>query len=291
MAKKLTYEFVKYKFDEEGYTLLSNKYINSRTKLNYRCPNGHFSSITWSNWKQGHRCLYCSGKTKLNLYDVKNSFEKEGYELLSKTYINNSSKLKYICKNGHKGSISWNSWSRGHRCSICAGNSKFNFSYVKQSFANEGYTLLSTFYININFKLCYLCPNGHKHLVSFSNWLSGVRCPTCYLLGLFGEGNPNWKGGKSFEEYCPVWKDEEYKQSIRERDGNVCLNPYCDSKNPNDLTIHHIDYDKQNCHPSNLITVCRSCNIRANKDRRWHKAWYSAIMNMRYADRSITYGK
>jgi 5-methylcytosine-specific restriction endonuclease McrA len=110
-------------------------------------------------------------------------------------------------------------------------------------------------------------------------------------LGLFGEGNPNWKGGKSFEEYCPVWKDEEYKQSIRERDGNVCLNPYCDSKNPNDLTIHHIDYDKQNCHPSNLITVCRSCNIRANKDRRWHKAWYSAIMSMRYADRSITYGK
>jgi hypothetical protein len=128
----------------------------------------------------------------------------------------------------------------------------------------------------------YICPVGHKHKTIWNAWRNGNRCPTCSALNRFGSGNPSWKGGKSFEPYCEVWKDKEFKLDIRERDGNKCLNPYCDSKNPDDLTIHHIDYNKQNCHPSNLITVCRSCNSAANKDEKWHKAWYHAILNKRY---------
>jgi 5-methylcytosine-specific restriction endonuclease McrA len=101
-------------------------------------------------------------------------------------------------------------------------------------------------------------------------------------LNRFGSGNPAWLGGKSFEEYCEVWKDKEFKLDLRQRDENRCLNPYCSSKNSSDLTIHHIDYNKKNCHPKNLITVCRSCNARANKDRKWHKFWYQAVLTKRY---------
>ena len=72
------------------------------------------------------------------------------------------------------------------------------------------------------------------------------------------------------------------KEFIKERDGYKGLNPYCSSKNPDDLTIHHIDYNKKNCDPSNLITVCRSCNSAANSDREWHTSWYQALMHMRY---------
>lgn len=97
-----------------------------------------------------------------------------------------------------------------------------------------------------------------------------------------GAGNPSWKGGISCEPYCDVWLDKEYKESIKQRDGYKCINPYCISKNLNDLTIHHIDYNKKSCVPENLITLCRSCNFRANKDREWHKAWYQAIMYRRY---------
>jgi len=89
-----------------------------------------------------------------------------------------------------------------------------------------------------------------------------------------------WKGGISTEPYCINWT-KEFKEYIKERDGYRCLNPYC--YNSDDiLAVHHIDYNKKNCHPSNLITVCRSCNSRANKDRDWHKAWYQAIINRRY---------
>jgi len=96
-----------------------------------------------------------------------------------------------------------------------------------------------------------------------------------------GENNPAWKGGVSGEPYCEQWLDQDYKESIKERDDYKCLNPEC-NKTTNKLCIHHINYDKKNCHPSNLITVCFSCNSKANKNRKWHKAWYQAIIYQRY---------
>ena len=97
---------------------------------------------------------------------------------------------------------------------------------------------------------------------------------------LCGNKNPNWKGGIAAEPYCDVWLDNEYKKFIKGRDGNKCLNPYCcDGKY---IHIHHIDYNKKNCGPKNLITLCKSCNAKANFDRDWHKSWYSAIIYRRY---------
>jgi hypothetical protein len=153
---------------------------------------------------------------------------------------------------------------------------------VRKSFENEGYTLLSSGYKNARTKLYYKCANGHLHYTNWKNWLSGHRCPDCYFISISGNNNYNWRGGISFEPYCQEWKDLEYKQSIKDRDGNKCLNPYCDSSHKEDLTIHHIDYNKKNCRPSNLITVCRSCNSKANRDRNWHKYWYQAILYKKY---------
>jgi len=92
-----------------------------------------------------------------------------------------------------------------------------------------------------------------------------------------GDRNPNWKGGISCEPYCEVWLDNEYKKSIKERDEYKCLNPEC-KKIDSKLCLHHIDYNKKNCVPKNLITVCKSCNAKANFDREWHTSWYKAII-------------
>ena len=100
-----------------------------------------------------------------------------------------------------------------------------------------------------------------------------------------GENSYCWKGGISSQGYCQVWSDEEFKREIKERDGNKCLNPVCNSKNSNDLVGHHIDYNKKNCNPLNIITVCRSCNAKANFDREWHRSWYEAIIYNKYVRR------
>jgi len=119
-------------------------------------------------------------------------------------------------------------------------------------------------------KLC----REHKKRISKS--LKGKVVSYETRLKMSRENNPNWRGGKSFEPYCSDWTSE-YKEYIRGRDNNKCQNPYCYCKNSVDLTVHHIDYNKKNCAPENLITVCRSCNSRANKDRKWHTAWYKAV--------------
>jgi len=281
MNKKLTIEYVRSEFEKEGCTLLSEEYVNSKTKLNYRCSKGHEHSIKFNNWKNGDRCSTCAGNTKLTLEQIREQFNHDGYTLLSKKYINAKTKLDYRCSEGHEYSITWDKWKSGHRCNYCSGNIKKNLRNVELAFEKEDYILLSKEYINAQNKLDYRCPKGHEHGIKWNHWQRGHRCITCNSLSRFGSGHPNWQGGISYEPYCPVWKDKEYKQDIRNRDGNKCLNPYC-SKNGSKLHIHHIDYNKKNCHPSNLITVCNSCNSRANIDRDWHTTWYQAIIKNRY---------
>lgn len=111
-----------------------------------------------------------------------------------------------------------------------------------------------------------------EHINKMSEARSGVLC---------GPENPNWKGGISIEPYCEIWKDKEYKDDIKERDGNKCTNPYCTGSNKG-LVLHHIDYNKKNCSPRNLVTVCNSCNCKANYDREWHTSWYQALLYRRY---------
>ena len=85
-----------------------------------------------------------------------------------------------------------------------------------------------------------------------------------------GENNSNWQGGKSFELYGVNWT-EALRRSIRERDNYVCR--IC-RKLQGDIVhdVHHIDYDKKNCSPVNLITLCHVCHDRTNKNReRWIK--------------------
>ena len=97
-----------------------------------------------------------------------------------------------------------------------------------------------------------------------------------HSLKMLGPGNPNWQGGISFEPYCEIWKDNDFKVAIMERDGHKCKNPLCNG-NSERLCRHHIDYNKKNCHPKNLITICFSCNARANFDRDFWEQFYKKI--------------
>ncbi len=89
------------------------------------------------------------------------------------------------------------------------------------------------------------------------------------------EKNPNWKGGISFEPYSINWT-KTLKRSIRERDHYTCQ--VCE-KEPA-VYCHHIDYNKLNCNPNNLITLCHSCHSKTNFNRDyWIKYFYEKIYN------------
>ncbi len=60
------------------------------------------------------------GSNKFSYEYVKNYFEENGCELLSKEYINNLTKLKYICICGEKSEITLQNFKTGQRCKKCA---------------------------------------------------------------------------------------------------------------------------------------------------------------------------
>jgi len=92
-----------------------------------------------------------------------------------------------------------------------------------------------------------------------------------------GKDNPNWRGGISTEPYCFAWSFKEFKQMIKDRDNNMCQSPMCNRKSSK-LVVHHIDYNKKGCDPSNLITLCNSCNVKANFNRNNWQIIYNNLM-------------
>ena len=79
-----------------------------------------------------------------------------------------------------------------------------------------------------------------------------------------GEKAANWIDGRSFLPYPSIF-NRRLKESIKKRDGYKCR--WCGVKEKNyfqKLSIHHLDYNKNNCNLDNLITLCRSCNAKAN---------------------------
>ena len=90
-----------------------------------------------------------------------------------------------------------------------------------------------------------------------------------------GEKSHFWKGGISFEPYSVNWT-MTLKRSIRERDNYTCMicgKEQCDKT----FCIHHIDYDKKNCDPKNLITLCNSCHTKTNSNR---EKWIKFFINI-----------
>lgn len=84
----------------------------------------------------------------------------------------------------------------------------------------------------------------------------------------------NWKGGLSNFPY-PFEFSDELKERIRERDGyrcQLCGVPQleCIEK----LSVHHIDYDKDNLADENLTALCRRCNAKVNYNREYWTLYF-----------------
>lgn len=88
-----------------------------------------------------------------------------------------------------------------------------------------------------------------------------------------GEKNHQWIDGSSFEPYG-IEFNEGLKEQIRKRDNYRCQQCfrhqdelYNKTGKKYKLHVHHIDYDKKNNKPENLISLCMSCHLQTNFGR------------------------
>ena len=93
-----------------------------------------------------------------------------------------------------------------------------------------------------------------------------------------------WKGGISFEPYSIDWTND-LREAIRKRDNYTCQ--LCGIHQDElggwskKLDIHHIDYQKDNLNPDNLITLCRDCHCKTNFNRNYWTEYFKRLQKGR----------
>jgi hypothetical protein len=100
-------------------------------------------------------------------------------------------------------------------------------------------------------------------------------------LKISGENSRLWRGGSSHESY-PQEFNHQLKESIRERDGYFCQ--FCHAEqNGRKLIVHHIDYNKYNLQPNNLISLCNNCHGKTNFNREYYTEYFDCLLNKEIA--------
>lgn len=124
MAVKLTYEYVKSKFDNNNDKLLSPEYLGSKCALMYECSIHGKKETTFNNYSRGKRCKECAAELssinqRFTVDYLREQYKIKGFILLSDTYKNNKDKLRYLCKIHGEMVASYADFRNGCGCEKC----------------------------------------------------------------------------------------------------------------------------------------------------------------------------
>lgn len=105
--RKYNYEYVKNYVENVGYKLISIEYFNVEEKIEIQCLSCNKNWFTsFSSFLNGHRCPRCS-RLKYDLNFMKNFFDNNEFKLLSEEYIDVTTNMILMDKEGYKYSVSY----------------------------------------------------------------------------------------------------------------------------------------------------------------------------------------
>jgi len=212
-------------------------------------------------------------RNKYTIDIVKKLFQEGNCVLLSKNYKRNDIKLDYICECGNKAQITLTCFLRGNRCKICAikktalktkqrlKNKKNHHMYGKK------HSVATKKKMSLARKKNKSSGNtGTKHSKESRAKISKNHADVS------GNKNPNWKEHNVSRRY-PIAFCKELKELIRIRDNHTCqLCGVAENTLRRQLSVHHINYNKEDLSPCNLISLCDSCHSKTNTKRlKWKK--------------------
>ncbi len=174
---------------------------------------------------------------------------KKGYKL-KKDYRNHSHKYSYIENN----SLYYGLWNLGYSDKEI---SKFT-NHPKSTISNWRWRRG----LNPNYDIDKNRNKKGRFIKGCNVWNDGI-----VWNEMKGKNNPAWCGGKSIKQY-PQEFSEKLKRKIRKRDKYTCQEcKYTEKQLGYNLSIHHIDYNKNNNNPNNLVSLCRGCHAKTNWNR------------------------
>lgn len=117
---------------ERGGVCLSDTYEGGRAYYRMRCAKGHEWTAPGRRILRGGWCLKCAYDAKrLRLEDMLVAAKARGGQCLSATYVNNSTKLHWVCHRGHSWHAPFATIRAGHWCPECAYMAKITNAHSK----------------------------------------------------------------------------------------------------------------------------------------------------------------
>jgi len=214
--KKLKDQQIKIKVEKKGYKFLKSEFIDGNYWVDYICKCGECKRKKNSSINKSNGCTNCLRSKFSFTYDYVNKFFSDHKcKLLSDTYKNARTKLKYICSCGNESEIVFDSFKRGNRCKKCSGkrsNIKTSLSheFVESFFMSAGCKLLET-YKSANKPMQYECVCGNISRISYANFKLGKRCKKCFIKRISGENNYQWHHDREDHFNYLSFKDKCYK--------------------------------------------------------------------------------
>jgi hypothetical protein len=120
-------------------------------------------------------------------------------------------------------------------------------------------------------KNCIQC-GGDFQVIKKRESSAKFCCKDCKDIFQSGENNPAYVHGESNYPY-PKEFSNGFKEKIRNKFNRKCFICGIDEDDCKfKLSVHHIDYNKDNCDEDNLVPLCRHCHSKTNSNRTyWEK--------------------
>lgn len=167
--------------DGRGIRLIG-EYINSKTKVEFKCPKGH-SWLSSANpvLRGGSGCPHCSKNARLSKEKVNERIVNSDRNIrLMGDFLTVEDKSEFICEMGHVWLATPRSVLSGNNCPHCAKQAPLSRDDVNARLSehDRGIVLVGG-YRNTMSKAEFECEKGHRWTTYVTNVLRRSGCPQC----------------------------------------------------------------------------------------------------------------
>lgn len=170
----------------KGTILLDDKFIDTDTRMNFRCRCGEhfittFTRFRHRNKRQCNKCGWGGMSSKYDTDTLRKLFMSHGLEPLFESGKGVTVKLPALNSEGYKVVISADKLNQGRNPRAFSKFNPYTIDNINTYLSTHvhGYKLLSKQYKNNSTKLEWKCKYGHIFKMCWGDFYSGKRCARC----------------------------------------------------------------------------------------------------------------
>jgi hypothetical protein len=169
---------------EHGGECLSKTYVDSATKLWWRCREGHEWDADPAAIVQGSWCRICErgwgrSRVRLSIEIMHEMAAERGGKCLSSSYNGIYARLRWRCARGHEWVSVANNIRRGWWCPRCAHSTRGTLDGMRALAIERGGRCLTRIWDNHARPMLFACGQGHRFSARANVIKTGVWCPQC----------------------------------------------------------------------------------------------------------------